>query len=57
MPLFAPPNVEELKAKRDVLGLIKPLEYQQDWRVRTSAAEAAASRTHPQVPSTHSLPR
>ena len=40
MPLFAPPNVEELKAKRDVLGLIKPLEYQQDWRVRTSAAEA-----------------
>ena len=40
MPLFAPPNVEELKAKRDVPGLIKALAYEKDWRVRRTAAEA-----------------
>jgi HEAT repeat protein len=40
MPLFAPPNVEELKAKRDVPGLIKGLAYEKDWRVRQAAAHA-----------------
>ena len=28
MPLFGPPNVEKLKAKRDAPGLIKALVYQ-----------------------------
>jgi HEAT repeat protein len=40
MPLFAPSNVEELKAKRDVPGLIKALAYQKDWHVRQAAAHA-----------------
>ena len=40
MPLFTPSNVEELKAKRDVLGLIKALAYEKDWHVRQAAARA-----------------
>jgi HEAT repeat protein len=40
MPLFGPPDVEKLKGKRDVKGLIKALGYQKDWRVRRHAAEA-----------------
>src|SRR5450759_2332909 len=40
MPLFGPPNVEKLKAKRDVKGLIKALGYQKDPAVRRAAAEA-----------------
>ena len=40
MPLFTPSNVEELEAKRDVLGLIKALAYEEDWRVRQAAAHA-----------------
>ena len=38
--LFGPPNVEELKAKGDVKGLIKALSYHKDHRVRQAAAEA-----------------
>ena len=38
MPLFGPPNVEKLKAKRDVKGLIKALGYQKDGHVRNAAA-------------------
>ena len=42
MPLFGPPDVEKLKAKRDVPGLIRALGYQKDPRgdVRKSAIEA-----------------
>jgi HEAT repeat protein len=40
MPLFGPPNVEKLKAKRDAPGLIKALGYQKDGHVREAAAEA-----------------
>jgi hypothetical protein len=30
MPLFGPPDIEKLKAKRDVQGLIKALSYKQE---------------------------
>lgn len=40
MSLFGPPNVEKLKAKRDVKGLIKALGYEKDMKVRQAAAEA-----------------
>ncbi len=36
---FFGPNVEKMKAKRDVEGLIKAFEHK-DWRVRWDAAEA-----------------
>ncbi|MBI4673448.1 MAG: HEAT repeat domain-containing protein [Chloroflexi bacterium] len=38
MPLFGPPNIEKMKAKRDVNGLIKTLGYQKDNSVQTTAA-------------------
>jgi len=38
--LFGPPNVEKLKAKSDVKGLIKALGYEKDSRVRRDAAGA-----------------
>ena len=40
MGLFGPPNVEKLKGKRDLKGLIKALRYKRDGGVRSSAAEA-----------------
>ncbi len=40
MPLFGPPDVEQLKAKRDVQGLIRALGYSSDANVRRSAASA-----------------
>ena len=40
MSLFGPPDVEKLKAKRDVNGLIKALSYQKSGQVRREAAEA-----------------
>ncbi len=40
MPLFGPPNVNKLAAKRDLAGLIKALGYQQDVGVRIGAVEA-----------------
>ncbi len=40
MGIFGPPNVEKMKAKKDVRGLIKALGYQKDWDVRTAAAIA-----------------
>jgi HEAT repeat protein len=46
MPLFGPPNIEKMKAKRDVQGLIKALSYKKDstegehFRVRRTAAKA-----------------
>ncbi|MDI7274909.1 MAG: HEAT repeat domain-containing protein, partial [Anaerolineae bacterium] len=39
MPLFGPPNVEKLKAKRDVAGLVKALKSP-NWEVRRNAATA-----------------
>jgi HEAT repeat protein len=39
MPLFGPPNIAQLEAKRDVQGLIKALAYK-DASVRIAAAEA-----------------
>ncbi len=40
MPLFGPPNVEKMKAKKDIKGLIKALDYEKDLFVRLAAAEA-----------------
>ena len=40
LPLFGPPNVDRLKARGDVPGLIKALEYQKLRRVRRDAAAA-----------------
>lgn len=40
MPLFGPPDVATLAAKRDVLALIKALGYQKDGSVRKAAARA-----------------
>jgi HEAT repeat protein len=40
MPLFGPPNVDKLKAKRDLPGLTKALGYKQDSSLRRAAAEA-----------------
>ena len=38
--LFGPPNIEKLKAKRNVQGLIKALIYKKDATVRRDALEA-----------------
>ena len=38
--LFGPPDVEKLKAKEDVQGLVKALAYPKDAQVRRAAAEA-----------------
>ena len=40
MPLFGPPNIEKLKAKDNIKGLIKALQYQKDEFVRSKAAGA-----------------
>ncbi len=40
MGLFGPPDVSQLKSKKNVKGLIKALSYQKDWRVRELAARA-----------------
>ena len=40
MPLFGPPDVNKLAAKRDLRGLIKALGYQQDVGVRIGTVEA-----------------
>lgn len=41
MPLFGPPNIPQLEAKRDTQGLIKALAYK-DAAIRIAAAEALA---------------
>lgn len=46
MPLFGPPNIAQLEAKRDVQGLIKALLFK-DPAVRRAAAEALAPLRHP----------
>ena len=40
MPLFGPPNVEKMKAKNDVQGLIKALSYQKDYSIQINAAKS-----------------
>ncbi|GAB4505354.1 MAG: hypothetical protein Fur0043_23490 [Anaerolineales bacterium] len=39
MFLFGPPNIEKMKARRDVRGLIRALKYDKDW-IRCDAAYA-----------------
>ena len=41
MPLFGPPNIAQLEAKRDVQGLIKALTFK-DAAIRIAAADALA---------------
>src|SRR5664280_1611889 len=41
MPLFGPPNIAQLEAKRDTQGLIKALQFK-DAEIRMSAADALA---------------
>jgi HEAT repeat protein len=40
MPLFGPPDVEKLKARKDIRGLTGALGYQKDPSIRCSAARA-----------------
>jgi HEAT repeat protein len=42
MGLFGPPNIEKLKAKKNVKGLIKALQYKNKGKVRRQAADALA---------------
>jgi HEAT repeat protein len=46
MPLFGPPNIGQLEAKRDVQGLIKALAFK-DAAIRRAAAEALAPLKDP----------
>jgi HEAT repeat protein len=39
MPLFGPPNIENLKARRDINGLIKALSDQKDAQIRLKAVK------------------
>jgi HEAT repeat protein len=49
MFLFGPPNVEKMKARRDVKGLIKALEYQKDSNIRAAAARALGELEDPRA--------
>lgn len=40
MPLFGPPNVDKMKAKKDIKGLVKALGYEKDSSVIASASLA-----------------
>lgn len=40
MPLFGPPNIEKLLAKKNIQGLIRAMDYKKDTEVRCQAAEA-----------------
>ena len=46
MPLFGPPNIAQLEAKRDAQGLIKALSYK-DAAIRIAAAQALAPLKDP----------
>jgi HEAT repeat protein len=48
MPLFGPPNIPQLEAKRDTSGLIKALAFK-DAAIRMAAAEALAPMKDPQA--------
>jgi len=49
MPLFGPPNVEKMKAKRDTKGLIKALGYGRDAAVPRDVAKALGELGDPQA--------
>lgn len=49
MGLFGPPNVEKMKARRDIKGLIKTLEYKKDNNVRLLAARTLGEIGDPQA--------
>ena len=40
MGLFGPPNIDKMKSKCDIKGLVKALEYEKEVSIRKSAAEA-----------------
>jgi HEAT repeat protein len=40
MPLFGPPNIDKLKSRLDIKGLIKALDYEKDTGIRDQAIEA-----------------
>ena len=48
MPLFGPPDIRRLEAKRDAQGLIKALTFK-DAAIRIAAAEALAPMKDPQA--------
>lgn len=45
--LFGRPNIDKLKAKRDIRRLIKALQYEEDWHIRLAAAEALGELKDP----------
>lgn len=49
MPLFGPPNVEKLRAKNDIPGLIKALHYDKDPTIVHAAARALGQASDPQA--------
>jgi HEAT repeat protein len=49
MSLFGPPNVEKMKAKKDVNGLIKALSYTKDATIREAAASALGEIGEPRA--------
>jgi HEAT repeat protein len=50
MSLFGPPNIEKMKAKRDICGLADVLlKYRKDDKVRTAAAAALGELREPQA--------
>lgn len=49
MPLFGPPNVEKLRAKQDIPGLIKALHYDKDPTIVHAAARALGQAGDPQA--------
>ena len=49
MALFGPPNIEKLKEKRNVKGLIKALGYEKDESVRNAAVDALKEIGDPAV--------
>ncbi len=42
MPIFGPPDISKLKARRDVKGLLAALSYKKDAEIRRQAAIALA---------------
>jgi HEAT repeat protein len=49
MPLFGPPDLSELAARRDLNGLIKALGYRRDASLRRGAANALAAIGDPRA--------
>lgn len=52
MPLFGPPNIDALKVRRDIKGLLSALKYRGDPTVRRRAAQALAEVLEGQPPET-----